>query len=480
MSPIAARLERLPFSRFHFKLLLVGGLGFMFEAVDAAIIAFILPVLRAKWHLSSFQTGMLGSSTYIGFLVGALFAGLLGDRFGRRVVMMWSLSTFCVLTFANAFVNDWHTFFVLRAFAGVGMGAEGAIIAPFLVEFVSNRYRGSFAGALAGFFSFGFVAAALIGYFVIPITADGWRIALVIVSLPVLVLLWWRQSVHESPRWLESRGRHREAAAIVADIEARIERGGVKLPPVMAVPGDPLAYEDSGSFLGNLRALWQRPLARTTLMTWCLWLSITFCSYAFFVWIPGLLVQHGMTITKSFSFSIGIYVAQIPGYYSAAYFNEKIGRKATIVTYMVLACVSAISLAFARTDAVIVIAAVALSFSMNGVNAGQYAYTPEVFPTRLRATGMGAASAFGRIGAICSPMLVGYMYPLWGFPGVFGMTTAMLAMGALAVLFLGVSTTGRTLEEITEAEIAGPAHHRHQGVQIRKETVTSGGDPSLE
>jgi putative MFS transporter len=159
-----------------------------------------------------------------------------------------------------------------------------------------------------------------------------------------------------------------------------------------------------------------------------------------------------MTITKSFGFSIGIYVAQIPGYYSAAYFNEKIGRKATIVTYMVLACMSAISLAFSTTDLTIVIFAVALSFSMNGVNAGQYAYTPEVFPTHLRATGMGTASAFGRIGAICSPMLVGYIYPLWGFPGVFGMCTAMLAMGGLAVLILGVSTTGRTLEEITAAE----------------------------
>jgi MFS transporter, putative metabolite:H+ symporter len=464
MSPIAARLERLPFSRFHFKLLLMGGLGFMFEAVDAAIIAFILPVLRTKWQLTSFETGLLGSSTYIGFLVGALFAGLLGDRFGRRIVMMWSLTAFCVLTFANAFVNDWHTFFVLRAFAGIGMGAEGAIIAPYLVEFVSNRYRGSFTGALAGFFSFGFVAAALIGYFVIPMNPDGWRIALVIVSLPVLVLLWWRKSLHESPRWLESRGRHAEASAVVADIEALIERSGVDLPPVIVVAGDALAYEHSDSFFGNLKALWKPPLARTTFMTWCLWLSITFCSYAFFVWIPGLLVQHGMTITKSFSFSIGIYIAQIPGYYSAAYFNEKIGRKATIVTYMVLACLSAISLAFARTDAVIVMAAVALSFSMNGVNAGEYAYTPEVFPTRLRATGMGAASAFGRIGAICSPMLVGYIYPLWGFPGVFGMTTAMLAMGALAVLFLGVSTTGRTLEEITEAEMAGESPVRRSSL----------------
>ncbi|HVE07803.1 MAG TPA: MFS transporter [Paraburkholderia sp.] len=452
MSSIAARLERLPFSRFHCRLLVMGGLGFMFEAIDAAIIAFILPVLRTRWHLTSFETGLLGSSTYVGFLVGALFAGLLGDRFGRRVVMMWALTFFCVLTFANAFVTDWHTFAVLRAIAGIGMGAEGAIIAPFLVEFVSNRYRGSFTGALAGFFSFGFVAAALIGYFVIPLNPEGWRIALVIVSAPVAVLLWWRRSLHESPRWLESRGRHPEALAVVADIEAQIERSGVTLPPVLPVAVDVSPQALPHSFFGRLRLLWKPPLARTTLMTWCLWLSVTFCSYAFFVWIPGLLVQHGMTITKSFSVSIGIYVAQIPGYYSAAYCCEKLGRKTTIVLYMGLACASALWLAFAATDFAIVLASVALSFSMNGVNAGEYAYTPEVFPTALRATGMGAASAFGRIGAICSPMLVGYIYPLWGFAGVFGMTTAMLLAGALAVLLLGVSTTGKTLEEITERD----------------------------
>jgi putative MFS transporter len=455
MSTIAARLERLPFSRFHFKLLLMGGFGFMFEAIDAAIIAFILPVVRTKWHLTSLQTGMLGSSTYVGFLLGALFAGLLGDRFGRRVVMMWALAFFCVLTFANAFVNDWQTFALLRAIAGIGMGAEGAIIAPFLVEFVSNRYRGAFTGALAGFFSFGFVAAALIGYFVIPLSPEGWRMALIIVAAPVIVLLWWRRSLFESPRWLESRGRRDEALAVVAQVEAEVARSGVVLPPVDAggaTPERAIETPPVGSFFGNLRLLWKPPLARTTLMTWCLWISVTFCSYAFFVWIPGLLVQHGMTITKSFSVSIAIYLAQIPGYYSAAYFCEKMGRKGTIVVYMGLACASAIWLAFAGTDLTIVLASIAMSFSMNGVNAGEYAYTPEVFPTPLRATGMGTASAFGRIGAICSPMLVGYVYPLWGFAGVFGMTTVILLIGALAVLVLGVSTSGKTLEQITEAE----------------------------
>ncbi|WP_330555590.1 MFS transporter [Burkholderia multivorans] len=356
-----------------------------------------------------------------------------------------------MLTFANAFVNDWHTFALLRAIAGIGMGAEGAIIAPFLVEFVSNRYRGAFTGALAGFFSFGFVAAALIGYFVIPLNPEGWRIALIIVSVPVVVLLWWRRSLHESPRWLETRGRHAEAEAVVTAIEQEIERSGVTLPPAQASTAN-TAINEPGSFFGNLKLLWKPPLARTTLMTWCLWLSVTFCSYAFFVWIPGLLVQHGMTITKSFSVSIAIYLAQIPGYYSSAYFCEKLGRKTTIVSYMVLACASGIWLASAGSDTSIVLASIAMSFAMNGVNAGEYAYTPEVFPTHLRATGMGTASAFGRLGAICSPMLVGYIYPLWGFAGVFGMTTTILLIGALAVIFLGVSTTGKTLEEITEAE----------------------------
>jgi putative MFS transporter len=367
--------------------------------------------------------------------------------------MMWALTFFSVMTFANAFVDEWRAFAVLRAIAGIGMGAEAAIIAPFLVEFVSNRYRGAFAAALAGFFSFGFVTAALIGYFVIPLGPEGWRYALVLVSLPVVVLLWWRRSLHESPRWLEIRGREAEADAVVTDIEKQVQRSGVTLGPIVPVPSASVVSEQ-GSFFGNLALLWKPPLAKTTLMSWCLWLSVTFCSYAFFVWIPGLLMQRGMTITKSFSVSILIYLAQIPGYYSAAYCCEKLGRKATIVTYMALACLSGLWLAFAGSDQSVVLASIAMSFSMNGVNAAEYSYTPEVFPTHLRATGMGTASAFGRIGAICSPMLVGYIYPIWGFAGVFGMTTVVLLCGALAVMFLGVSTSGRTLEQITEAEFA--------------------------
>jgi putative MFS transporter len=119
---------------------------------------------------------------------------------------------------------------------------------------------------------------------------------------------------------------------------------------------------------------------------------------------------------------------------------------------MVGAALSAIALAFVQTDFQVILMSVALSFFINGVNAGEYAYTPEIFPTRIRATGVGTASAIGRLGAIASPILVGYLYPIAGFAGVFGMTTGVLMIGALSVLILGIPTKGRSLEEIETSE----------------------------
>jgi putative MFS transporter len=452
MSMISARIERLPFARFHKRLLLMGGLGYTFDAMDAAVLAFILPVLRTAWGLSSVQIGLLGSSTYIGFLFGALLAGTLGDLIGRRAVMIWALALYSAASLVSAAADTWPSFFAARIVAGMGTGAESAIIAPYLAEFVARRFRGSFTGALAGFFSFGFVAAALLGYFIVPAQENGWRIVLVITAMPVAMLLWWRRALPESPRWLESRGREKEAEAILEKIEAGFARDGFVLPqPVVEIH---TASAKAGTLFANFMALLAGRQARITTMTWIMWLSITFSYYSFFVWIPGLLVQNGMSITKSFSYSLAIYCAQVPGYFSAAWFNERIGRQATIACYMLLGGVSALGLAFAQSDYEIMLAGICLSFFMNGTYAGVYAYTAEVFPTAIRTTGAGLASAIGRIGAIISPILVGYLYPSFGFTGVFGTTTSVLLVGAVVVVLMGVPTRGRSLEDIAATKIA--------------------------
>lgn len=452
MSNISARIERLPFGGFHRRLLLLGGLGYTFDAMDAAAIAFVLPVLRHDWSLTSVQTGVLGSGNFIGFFFGALIAGALGDLVGRRKVMMWALVLYSAASFVSAMTGSWSTFLVSRIVAGIGTGAESAIIAPYLAEFVARRFRGSFTGALAGFFSFGFVAAALLGYFIVPARPDGWRIVLFITALPVGMLLWWRRRLPESPRWLESRGRADEAQRVLSGIEAQFARSGVVLAPPVDNVLTPATPTSPGTLTGNLRALWAPGQARITAMTWLMWLSITFSYYSFFTWIPGLLVQNGMSITRSFAYSLAIYIAQVPGYFSAAWFNERIGRQATIASYMLLGGACALGLAFAHGNEQIMLAGICLSFFMNGTYAGVYAYTAEVFPTKIRTTGAGLASAIGRTGGIVAPILVGYLYPKFGFAGVFSITTVVLLIGAAAVVLMGIPTRGRSLEDIAVGE----------------------------
>jgi putative MFS transporter len=187
---------------------------------------------------------------------------------------------------------------------------------------------------------------------------------------------------------------------------------------------------------------------------------VAFAYYSFFAWIPSLLVKQGLTITQSFGYSIAIYASQIPGYFSAAWLNERIGRKGVVSSYMLLGGLSAIALAFSHAEMQIMAAGMCLSFFMNGAFAGVYAYTPEIFPTSVRTTGTGSSSSFGRIGSVSAPILVGVVYPMFGFTGVFGMTTVVLAVGACLVLFFGIETRNRSLEDI-EAEELGKPHDVH-------------------
>lgn len=275
--------------------------------------------------------------------------------------------------------------------------------------------------------------------------------------MPILLLVWWRKALPESPRFLLQDGRLDEAEAVVADLERRVQRAtGRPLPPARGT-----ATEDSRPSAGlagvfaNLVLLWHRRLTRQTATLWILWFAITFAYYGFFTFIPSLLVKQGMTISKSFGFSIVIYLAQIPGYYSAALLSERLDRKWTIGGYLTGGALSAIGLATASGNAQLLAFGILLSFFMNGTYAGIYSYTPEVYPTAIRSTGMGTASAFGRVGGILAPIIIGSAYSGLGFFGVFILTFAVLAAGVAAILILGISTRGRTLEELTAAALPG-------------------------
>ncbi|WGW11364.1 MFS transporter [Saxibacter everestensis] len=450
-----ARLDRLPLSRPHYKLLLIGGLGYTFDGMDAAIVAFLLNDLREVFGLNNAQLGLVSSAAPFGFLFGAIFAGILGDKIGRKKVMMGALAVYAIFSLVAAAAPNFEIFLVARIFAGFGAGAESAIIAPFLSEFVPSYKRGWFVGTLSGFFSFGFVGAALIGRFIVPNIDEGWRWAQVITAVPIVMLLWWRRNLPESPRYLRNAGRPDEAEAVVAKLEQDVLAAtGKPLPPVdqsFAEAEAPRKFKT----LEAITYLWSRKMAKVTAVTWLMWFVITFSYYGFFSWIPTLLVDKGITVTTSFTFSLIIYLAQIPGYFSAAYFNEKIDRKNVIAAYLTGSALSALWLSQMTDPILITCAGVALSFFLNGTYAGLYAYTPEVFPTWLRATGTGLSSSFGRVGSITAPLLIGVFSAQLGFGGVFGLTTTVLAVGVICTLLFAVKTAGRSLEDITQAEIKG-------------------------
>jgi MFS transporter, putative metabolite:H+ symporter len=429
-------IDRLPFSRFHRRLLLIGGMGYWFDALDVGIVAFVLPVLIAQWSLTGGEAGVIAAASSIGGIVGALLGGAIGDRFGRRVVMLGGLAVYTLATFATAVSTTWLGFLIPRIIAGAGTSAESVIIAPYLSEFAARRFRGRFVGAITGFFSFGFVSAAVLGYLLVPAFEDGWRWALFAAGLPIVLLLWWRRRLTESPVWLEGKGRAAEAEMICRGISAEVAREGIDVPSPDRTEFAQTDTSVSTAPTGGIAPLFGRGLARSTLLACIIWAAMGICYYAFLTWIPSLLVMRGFTLANSFGFSILIFGAQIPGFFSAALLNDRIGRRRVIMLYLSAGALAALCLSVAVGSTAIIIASVFLSFAMNGVYAGLYAYTPDLFPPSSRASGQGVAVGVSRVGAMVSPVLVGILYPSVGFLGVFGATVAILVVAILALLFL--------------------------------------------
>ncbi len=448
---LLARMDRLPFSRPHYALLVIGGLGYTFDGADNALVAFLLPSMAREWGLDNGALGLLAAAGPVGYLVGALVAGTLGDRVGRRPIMMWALAVYTGFTLVAALAPSYEVFAIARILAGAGIGAESVIVAPYLAEFVPPSRRGWFVGCLAGFFSFGYVAAALLGRFVVPATDSGWRWAQVVTAVPIVLLLWWRRSLLESPRYLLAHGRRDEAERVVVAFESRVRRAtGSELPLVPADASDAAVAVRRAGLLTSLRYLWGRGMRRRTAVVWLVWFVNVFAFYGFFTWIPTLLIQQGITVTRSFDFSLVIYLAQIPGYFTGAWLSDRLDRKRTIAACLLGGAAAAFWLSQSATPASIMASGALLSFFLNGSIAATYAYTPELFPTWTRTTATGLASAFGRLGSISAPAIIGFTSSSLGFGGVFGMTCAVLAAGVVGVLVFGVSTAGHSLEQLNE------------------------------
>lgn len=433
-----ARLDRVPLNSFHWKLLITSGFGWMFDAMDVLLIGFLVAPITKEFSLAPAQVGLVASAGFVGMFLGAAISGRLADRYGRRLIFQATLVLFSVGAVLSALAPTFETLLAARVVAGLGLGGELPVVATLVSEFSPRAQRGRMIVLLESFWAYGTLAAGLVALFVLP--QFGWRGAFVVAALPALYVAYLRSALPESPRYLAERGRGAEADAIVR----RVERAG---GGALLTLGAAVAPPRSGRT--NIAGLWSRGYARRTAMLWILWFGITFTYYGIFLYVPSLLAARGLSEVRSNEFFFLSTIAQIPGYFSAAWLVERWGRKPTLITYLLGTAAAAFLFGNSGTGTDAFIYAALLSFFNLGAWAIVYTYSPELYPTVIRATGAGIAAAVGRIGGIIGPFLTPVLVPTLGQAGVFAMFMLLLVVTAINVWLLAEETKGRSLEEIS-------------------------------
>lgn len=437
---LVSRIQRLPIGKFHYTLLWVIGLGWMFDAMDTGLISFILAKMAEDWSMTPTEKGWVVSIGFVGMAIGAVCSGALADRIGRKTVFATTLVIYSLATAACAFAPNLTWLLVFRFIVGLGLGGQLPVAVTLVSEYIPAHVRGRFIVLLESFWGLGWLCAALVSYFVIP--KFGWHMAFLIGGIPALyaIVIW--KMVPESIPYLIHRGRIQEAHELVQSIERKC---GVAVIETIEVKQ--IAEQKTGSF----SQLWSGIFARRTLMLWLIWFGIVYSYYGIFTWLPSLLVQQGYSIVQSFEYVLFMILAQLPGYIVAAWLVELWGRKATLAIFIGMCAVSAYFFGQADSVALIMLWGCLLSFFNLGAWGVLYTYTPEQYPTHIRAFGSGWAAAIGRIGGIAAPLAVTHlMVKDDGFSYVFMMFTAVLVAVAVVILVLGEETKGRTLESISK------------------------------
>ena len=438
---IVARIERLPTSWWQIKARIIVGTATFFDAFDALAIASVLPVVAPLWKLTQPQTGFLISAGFLGQLVGALLFGWLAERHGRMTAMIWSIALFSVMSLVCAFAFDYWSLLVLRAIQGIGLGGEVPVAAVFISELAKAKGRGRFVLLYELVFPIGLVAASLVGLWVVP--RLGWQYMFAIGALPGLLALLLRRLLPESPRWLAVHGRHSEAEAAMAYIESETHKAtGEPLPPVKPVVSTPDKPASLADLFGPL-------YLRRTLVVWVMWFCAYCVNYGLAIWLPTVYrTVFKLPLEQSLKYGLITQAVGLLGTLICALVIDHVGRRLWFAWSFAAAAVALAALALyqAPTAEQVLTCMTIAYFFISSVNIGVYLYTPELYPTRVRALAVGTATAWLRFASIIGPTVVGSMIAS-GLPAVFLTFAAVAGIAAAITGLFAVETKGRVLEE---------------------------------
>lgn len=440
---VVSRIERLPISSWHVKARIVIGVATFFDAFDALAIAFVLPVLVPLWKLTPPEIGLMISTGYLGQLFGALAFGWFAQRYGYVKALVWSTLLFSIMSVGCAFAWNYQSLLVFRTLQGIGLGGEVPIAAVYISEIARAKGRGRFVLLYELIFPIGLVAAGIAGRWIVPNL--GWHYMFLIGAVPAILALFMQRLLPESPRWLAMRGRNDEAEAAISYIERATENStGKPLPPIEKVV---TTHEQPASWSDLFGPIY----LRRTLVVWMIWFAAYLITYGLTVWLPTIYrtVFH-LSLEQSLQYGLITQIAGLFGTLICALSIDYFGRRPWFALAFAGAAAALCGLWFLGADLpqrVLVLVSIAFFFS-SVLSIGVYLYTPELYPTRARAMGVGTATAWLRLASMIGPTVVGLMIG-GGLDNVFLAFGLIAAIAAVITYFFAVETKSRVLEDVS-------------------------------
>lgn len=439
-----ARLDRLPISLFHWRILGLIGAGAALDAFDIYLAGGVIAAMLKEGFSTQAENATFISATFAGMLIGAGSAGYIGDHHGRRYSYQFNLAVFGLASISAFFAPNILFLIVCRFIMGIGLGAELVVAAGTLCEFVPPAYRGRWIAMMGILTNSGLLIATTVGYVVIPNL--GWRYMFGLAGIAAIGIWILRKRMPESPRWLEAVGRREEAERVLQEIEAEV--GASRPLPAVAVVRS--VETPSAPF----SALFRSGMIGRTIAAALTCMAVNISVYGFVAWLPTFFVKQGMTIVQSLGFTTLMSFGSVAGALVGMALGDRVSRRWSLVgTCLVIMALGFVYPTLREASEITIVGFLLVTSIYTLVTLGLYAYIPELFPTAYRLRGTGVAGMCGRAASMATPFLTVALYDRFGLHGVIGMVSCMLVALIIAILALGLETGRLSLDDATAASL---------------------------
>jgi putative MFS transporter len=442
-----ARLDRLPISKYHYKVLYLIGSGMFLDLFDMYLAGGVLgQLIKTNWSTLQLNATFI-SVTFIGLFIGALITGFLGDAFGRRLIFKMDILVFGLASFAAALAPNIYWLIIFRGIMGLGLGAEIVIGYATFSEFIPAKVRGRWVSLLSMVANCSLPICSILAYFIIP--AFGWRYMFIAVGVLAIVVWWLRlKYLPESPRWLEARGKLAAAEKILSKIETEIEREkGYTLKTVENKNDDEIISQKRQS----IRDLFHEKYLKQTVISMLYLIGINFFAYTYVNWLPTIFIKQNLMLTTSLGYTLVMMLGAPFGSLIGSLINDRFGRKPISISVFILMGICGNLYAAAKTPLFLMFFGFCFMFLLYIVSAiGFGIYIPEMFPTELRIRGTAVANSAGRLAMIVNPYIVVWLLNRYGVQSIFQGLAGYAFFIAVMVGVFGIETKMKSLEEINK------------------------------